>query len=92
MQIAQHVSVQDAASLGLQSAACQTLVSARHNCFCCCLQEYKEYHTDTEVHFQLFFTAAKLQEVLSGAGPHQKLKLIGKASIGELPNGKRHFA
>ncbi len=47
------------------------------------VQEYKEYHTDTEVHFQLFFTAAKLQEVLSGGGPHQKLKLIGKASIGE---------
>ena len=48
------------------------------------MQEYKEYHTDTEVHFQLFFTAAKLQEVLSGTGAHQKLKLIGKASIGEL--------
>ena len=47
------------------------------------IQEYKEYHTDTEVHFQLFFTAAKLQEVLSGGGPHQKLKLVGKASIGE---------
>jgi hypothetical protein len=50
------------------------------------VQEYKEYHTDTEVHFQLFFTAAKLQEVLSGGGPHQKLKLIGKASIGESAN------
>lgn len=50
------------------------------------VQEYKEYHTDTEVHFQLFFTAAKLQEVLSGGGPHQKLKLIGKTSIGESGN------
>lgn len=49
----------------------------------CAIQEYKEYHTDTEVHFQLFFTAAKLQEILSGTGPHQKLKLVGKASIGE---------
>ena len=48
----------------------------------CYVQEYKEYHTDTEVHFQLFFTAAKLQEMLSGTGPHQKLKLVGKASIG----------
>ena len=47
-------------------------------------QEYKEYHTDTEVHFQLFFTPGKLQEVLSGSGPHQKLKLVGKASIGAL--------
>ena len=47
-------------------------------------QEYKEYHTDTEVHFQLFFTAAKLQEVLAGTGPHQKLKLVGKASIGNV--------
>ncbi len=50
------------------------------------VQEYKEYHTDTEVHFQLFFTAAKLQDVLSGGGPHQKLKLIGKTSIGESGN------
>lgn len=50
------------------------------------VQEYKEYHTDTEVHFQLFFTAAKLQEVLSGGGPHHKLKLIGKTSIGESGN------
>lgn len=47
------------------------------------MQEYKEYHTDTEVHFQLFFTAAKLQEMLSGAGAHQKLKLVGKTSIGK---------
>lgn len=47
------------------------------------VQEYKEYHTDTEVHFQLFFTPAKMQEALSGAGPHQKLKLVGKASLGE---------
>lgn len=46
------------------------------------MQEYKEYHTDTEVHFQLFFTAAKLQEMLSGMGAHQKLKLVGKTSIG----------
>lgn len=48
------------------------------------IQEYKEYHTDTEVHFQLFFTPAKLQEMLSGAGAHQKLKLVGKASIGKI--------
>lgn len=47
------------------------------------MQEYKEYHTDTEVHFQLFFTAAKLQEMLSGTGAHQKLKLVGKTSIGK---------
>lgn len=46
------------------------------------VQEYKEYHTDTEVHFQLFFTPAKMQEALSGVGPHQKLKLVGKASLG----------
>ena len=46
------------------------------------MQEYKEYHTDTEVHFQLFFTPAKVQEALSGVGPHQKLKLVGKASLG----------
>lgn len=46
------------------------------------MQEYKEYHTDTEVHFQLFFTPTKMQEVLSGGGPHQKLKLVGKASLG----------
>lgn len=48
------------------------------------MQEYKEYHTDTEVHFQLFFTAAKLQEMLSGTGAHQKLKLVGKTSIGTI--------
>lgn len=47
-------------------------------------QEYKEYHTDTEVHFQLVFTPAKLQEMLSGSGAHQKLKLVGKASIGKI--------
>ncbi|KAL3140495.1 hypothetical protein ABBQ32_005081 [Trebouxia sp. C0010 RCD-2024] len=48
------------------------------------IEEYKEYHTDTEVHFQLVFTPAKLQEMLSGSGAHQKLKLVGKASIGKI--------
>ncbi|DBB17682.1 TPA: hypothetical protein ACH3X3_002722 [Trebouxia sp. C0006] len=62
----------------------ETLIKPEDKSAPALLEEYKEYHTDTEVHFQLFFTAAKLQEVLSGGGPHQKLKLIGKASIGNM--------
>ena len=53
-----------------------------HRCSCLCLQEYKEYHTDTDVHFQLMFSGARIAEVMQ-AGAHAKLKLMTKTSIGE---------
>jgi DNA topoisomerase-2 len=48
------------------------------------LKDYKEYHTDTQVHFRIEFLEGNLKKLISGGTFETKMKLTSKISVSNM--------